>query len=65
VRRGKVVALQIADPGMLAHHAAELGAAPLLGKAGFTDAPGGAPQLDLAPEEIVIHVDVDARFQAE
>jgi hypothetical protein len=36
----------------------------MLGKAGFADSSGG-PQLDLTPPEIVIHVDVDARFVAE
>jgi uncharacterized protein YggE len=63
VRRGKVVAVQLADPGMLTDHA-DSGATPMLAKAGFAD-PDGGPQLNLAPPEIVIHVDVDARFIAE
>jgi len=59
VRRGKVVAVQIADPGMLG---------------GPTDAPvalfkaadrGPGPELVLTPEQIVIRVEVDARFSAD
>jgi len=63
VRRGKVVAAQIADPGMLAgpadvppatHHAVVFGAGDRVGA-----------ELDLSPEEIVIRVEVDARFIAD
>ena len=64
VRRGKVVAVQLADPGMLTPHGESDGDHPMLAKAGFAD-PAGGPGLDLAPAEIVIHVDVDARFVAE
>ena len=64
VRRGKVVAVQLADPGMLTHDPEAAGGFPMLAKAGFADSEGG-PQLDLTPSEIVIHVDVDARFVAE
>jgi uncharacterized protein YggE len=64
VRRGKVVALQLADPGMLTRPSEAQGAAPLLAKAGFAETAGG-PELDLTPDKIVIHVDVDARFQAD
>jgi predicted secreted protein len=64
VRRGKVVALQLADPGMLSHQTGSPGVVPMMVKAGFADASAGS-DLVLAPEEIVIHVDVDARFQAD
>jgi uncharacterized protein YggE len=64
VRRGKVVALQLADPGMLTSQAEGTAAFPVLAKAASADSPAG-PELHLTPEEIVIHVDVDARFQAE
>ncbi len=65
VRRGKVVALQLADPGMLNHHVESASALPMLAKAGFTDSAGVGPELDLRPDEIIIHIDVDARFQAD
>lgn len=61
VRRGKVVALQIADPGMLAGP----GESPSSTSVSLARADAGAPRLDLAPEEIVIRVEVDARFQAD
>jgi uncharacterized protein YggE len=61
VRRGKVVATQIADPGMLPG-AGDATAAPMF-KAAFAD--GQGPDLDLTPEEIVIRVEVDARFRAD
>ncbi len=63
VRRGRVVAVQLADPGMLdgpAEHAPE----PTRMAATFEGA-GDEPGLDLTPDEIVIHVAVDARFTAE
>jgi uncharacterized protein YggE len=62
VRRGKVVAVQIADPGMLSGPG-EPGAVPMAKAFGLSD--GHGPELDLTPEEIVIRVEVDARFQAE
>ncbi|KRC65234.1 hypothetical protein ASE12_10940 [Aeromicrobium sp. Root236] len=65
VRRGKVMAMQLADPGMLTHHIESPAAFPLLAKSGFAETSDGGPQLDLTPAEIVIHVDVDARFVAE
>lgn len=64
VRRGKVMAVELADPGMLTSPGDGGGPIPMMAKAGFADADGG-PQLDLTPAEIVIHVDVDARFVAE
>ena len=64
VRRGKVVAVQLADPGMLADRVESDTLMPMMAKASF-DSPGGGPQLDLTPADIVIHVDVDARFVAE
>ena len=65
VRRGKVVAVELADPGMLAHQVESAAAFPMVAKSGFADSSGSGPALDLTPAEIVIHVDVDARFQAE
>ncbi|MEJ7634901.1 SIMPL domain-containing protein [Aeromicrobium sp.] len=65
VRRGKVVALQLADPGMLTHHIEGPGSLPMIARAAFADSVDGPLELDLTPEEIVIHVDVDARFQAD
>jgi uncharacterized protein YggE len=61
VRRGKVVAAQIADPGMLAGPAESL---PAFAPASFGHDPVG-PELNLTPEEIVVRVDVDARFVAD
>lgn len=59
VRRGRVTAVQLADPGMLG--TSDDRPSPML-KASFDAA--GTPSLELAPEEIVIHVEVDARFSA-
>lgn len=59
VRRDKVVAVQLADPGMLPGEMAG-GGSMLLASA---EATGRDPQL--APEEIVIRVEVDARFTAD
>lgn len=64
VRRGKVTAVQLADPGMLTDHVEGAAGFPLMAKAGFAESDSG-PQLNLTPAEIVIHVDVDARFVAE
>lgn len=65
VRRGRVIAEQLADPGMLAGPSDE----PVVGGRAFAamsmDMGAGGPQLELIPQEIVIHVDVDARFRAE
>jgi uncharacterized protein YggE len=61
VRRGKVVAAQIADPGMLAGPAESL---PAFAPASFGHDSVG-PELNLTPEEIVVRVDVDARFLAD
>jgi uncharacterized protein YggE len=66
VRRGKVTAQHIADAGMLpsAPSPDPAGGSPIA-FARSADASGGGPRLGLAPEEIVIGVDVDARFHAE
>lgn len=61
VRHGKVTPVQLADPGMLTPAAD--GPPVLLQKSSF--AAGGGPELDLTPGEIVIRVEVDARFVAE
>jgi uncharacterized protein YggE len=63
VRRGKVVAVQIADPGMLSGPG-DAPPSPLY-KAAFAHADASGPELDLTPEEIVIRVEVDARFLAD
>ncbi len=67
VRRGKVVALQLSDPGMLGNGPQDFDSGPGMAKVmsmGAADM-GGGPSLALAPEEIVIRVEVDARFSAE
>lgn len=63
VRRGRVVAVQLADPGMLGGP----GDAPIpMMKAMSADmARGGGPELGLTPDEIVIQVEVDARFTSD
>lgn len=60
VRRGRVVAVQLADPGMLGGP----GDAPVpMMKAASADMMGGSgAELVLTPDEIVIQVEVDARF---
>ena len=62
VRRGRVIALQIADPGML-NGDGDQSPIPLV----MTASVGSdtAAHLDLTPDEIVIHVDVDAIFSAD
>lgn len=63
VRRGKVVAVHIADRGMLTD--AGDGPPPALyaaAKLGRHEAAG--PGLDLTPDQIVIRIEVDARFHA-
>ncbi len=61
VRRGKVTAIQIADPGMLASP----GQPEQVALFRAADVGGGGAPLGLTPEEIVIRVEVDARFRAE
>jgi uncharacterized protein len=62
VRRGRVTALQIADPGML-NGSGEQPPIPLaMTYAADADT---ASDLDLTPDEIVIHVEVDAHFAAD
>jgi uncharacterized protein YggE len=63
VRRGRVRAVQLADPGMLdgqAEHPPEL-----MRMATSVDGAGPEGGLELTPDEIVIYVAVDARFTAE
>ena len=64
VRRGKVVAEQISDPGMLSGPSDGPGPLRMMAKMS-ADSAGGGPSLDLSPEEITIYVEVDARFSAE
>ena len=64
VRRGKVVALQLSDPGMLGNQPQDFG--PGVAKMAMASADmGGGPSLALTPEQIHIRVEVDARFSAE
>jgi uncharacterized protein YggE len=60
VRRGRVMAVQIADPGML-NGSGEQPPIPFA-MAAETDT---TSDLDLTPDEIVIHVEVDAHFVAD
>lgn len=62
VRRGKVTAVQLADPGMLT---ASQDASAVLHKSSFDAGTGVGPDLDLTPEDLVIRVEVDARFIAD
>ncbi len=63
LRRGRVRAVQLADPGMLRQSPES---APLMRMAkGFDMASAGAPELHLTPEDILIYVEVDAKFTAE
>ncbi len=59
VRRGRVTALQIADPGMLNGSSDHLPIPFTMAAASDT------ADLHLTPEEIVIHVEVDAHFAAD
>jgi uncharacterized protein len=61
VRRGRVTAVQIADPGMLNGSGDQL-PIPFTMTASGNDT---ASDLDLTPEEILIHVEVDAHFVAD
>ena len=62
VRRGRVTALQIADPGML-NGGGDRTPEPLFLAGAMSDKTG--PELDLTPDDIVIHVEVDAHFAAD
>lgn len=62
VRRGRVLALQIADQGML-NGGGDQPPTPVFMRTAASDE--GAAELDLTPSEIVIHVEVDARFEAD
>lgn len=66
LRRGKVVAVQIADPGMLTRPGDGGSVTPVQpASAGLAGAGGAGPDLDLTPEDVVIRVEVDARFIAD
>lgn len=62
VRKGKVVPQQFADPGMLGD---ALGANGAPRFAMMSEDTGAGADLNITPDEIVIHVDVDARFTAD
>ncbi|MGB9013198.1 MAG: SIMPL domain-containing protein [Aeromicrobium sp.] len=62
VRKGKVVAQQFADPGMLGE---ALGASGAPRFAMAADATGSGAELNITPDDIVIRVEVDARFTAD
>lgn len=62
VRKGKVMPQQFADPGMLGE---AVGAAGAPRFAMMSEDVGSGPALNITPDEIVIHVDVDARFTAD
>jgi uncharacterized protein YggE len=66
VRRGRVVAIRLADPGMLSP-ADDSGPTPYARKlelSALADS-GGGPELQLTPASIVIRVEVDAQFAAD
>ncbi|MGI9085766.1 MAG: SIMPL domain-containing protein [Aeromicrobium sp.] len=62
VRRGRVTALQFADPGML-NGGGDQSPTPVFMR--MTGSDEGAAELDLTPDEIVIQVEVDAHFVAD
>ena len=62
VRRGRVTALQIADPGMLNGDGDQSPIPLMMVSSAASD---GSSELDLTPDEIVIHVEVDAHFTAD
>ena len=63
LRKGRVRAVQLADPGMLRQTE---GVTPMARMAKSFDMAGGAgPELRMTPEEILIYVEVDAKFIAE
>ncbi|WP_375001579.1 SIMPL domain-containing protein [Aeromicrobium sp. CTD01-1L150] len=64
LRRGRVVAVELSDPGMLDGAAGVDPPVPMARLAGAA-ADGGDGSLALEPEEIVIRVEVDARFRAD
>lgn len=64
VRRGKVVAEQISDPGMLTGPSDGSGQPRVMAHMASRDM-GSGRSLGLSPEQIVIHIEVDARFRAE
>jgi hypothetical protein len=64
VRRGRVMAVQLADPGML-DGPAERPPEPMARMAATFEGADDGSGLDLTPDEIVIQVAVDARFTAE
>ena len=66
VRRGRVAAVRLADPGMLSRspEPAPSSLARELKAASFADAGGGDP-LQLTPAQIVVHIEVDAQFSAD
>lgn len=61
LRKGRVKAIQLADPGMLRQTEGR----PQMRMAGFDMAAGGSPELQMTPEDITIYVEVDAKFVAE
>lgn len=61
LRRGRVHALQLADPGMLNN---DPGNGQPVARAYMVGSDNG-PQLEMTPEEIVIVVEVDAKFIAD
>lgn len=62
LRRGRVQALQLADAGML--HPEHDSAVPMMATSFAIDGVGG-PKFAMTPEDILIRVEVDARFSAE
>lgn len=62
LRRGRVQAVQLADPGML--RPSEGGPEMRMAKS-FDMGGSEGPQLQLAPEDIQIYVEVDAKFLAD
>lgn len=62
VRRGRVTALEIADPGML-NGSGDPSPIPLNLRAASAD--DHVAELELTPDEIVVHVEVDAHFTAD
>lgn len=62
LRKGRVQAVQLADPGMLRHPA---GGAPQIQMARTFDTGAGETALTITPGEIEIYVEVDAKFLAD
>jgi uncharacterized protein YggE len=58
--RGSVEAVQLADPGMLGDHNR-----PQVTRMAMASAGGGAPSLELRPDDIGLEISVDARFVAD